>query len=394
MIFLNNSYTIQDVFHRFYPQYESSHCVSADQRKAAFHIMNCKTGAFGVNLSVCQECGTISVHYNSCRDRCCPMCQEFPKEKWVDARREDLLDAPYFHVVFTVPQELNPVIYSNQKLLYTALYQASSETLKELAADNRYLGASIGSVCILHTWGSSMNFHPHIHAIVLGGGLDAKDHWKDNGRDFFLPVMVLSRKFRGKYMSKLKESWKDKKLKFYGSAQVYNNYYAMKKLINDCYQKEWICYCKKPFQGAESVIRYLGKYTHRIAVSNHRIKKVTDTGVTFSVKDYKDHGSWKNITIPGKEFIRRFLMHVPPKRFVRIRHYGLLSSRKKKEKITLCRNILGCKRYLSKLKDMDATEMIWHLYKKNINKCTCCGGKIIALTKEWYSSKEHFYMRC
>ena len=394
MIFLKKSYTIQDVFYRFYPQYESSYCVSAAQRKAAFHIMNCKTGAFGVNLSVCQECGKISVHYNSCRDRCCPMCQEFSKEKWVDARREDLLEAPYFHVVFTVPQELNPVIYSNQKLLYTALYQASSETLKELAADNRYLGASIGSVCILHTWGSSMNFHPHIHAIVLGGGLDAKDHWKDNGRDFFLPVMVLSKKFRGKYMSKLKELWKDKKLKFYGSSQVYMNHYAMKELINDCYQKEWICYCKKPFRGAESVIKYLGKYTHRIAVSNHRIKKITETGVTFSVKDYKEHGSWKDITIPGKEFIRRFLMHVPPKRFVRIRHYGLLSSRKKREKITLCRNILGCKRYFSKLKNMDASEMIWNLYKKNINKCTCCGGKVIALTKEWHSSGTYFYMRC
>ena len=157
--------TIQDVFHRFYSSFESTHSISPAQRKAAYHIMNCKTGAFGVNVSVCEDCGCISVHYNSCRDRCCPMCQEFPKEKWVDARREDILDAPYFHVVFTVPEELNPIIYSNQKFLYTALYHAASDTLSELAADSKYLGTDIGYICILHTWGSTMNFHPHIHAM-------------------------------------------------------------------------------------------------------------------------------------------------------------------------------------------------------------------------------------
>ena len=148
-----------------------------------------------------EDCGCISVHYNSCRDRCCPMCQEFPKEKWVDARREDILDAPYFHVVFTVPEELNPIIYSNQKFLYTALYHAASDTLSELAADSKYLGTDIGYICILHTWGSTMNFHPHIHAIVLGGGLDVKNHWKDNGKEFFLPIKVISKTFRGKYMA-------------------------------------------------------------------------------------------------------------------------------------------------------------------------------------------------
>ena len=174
--------TIQDVFHRFYPSFESTHSISPAQRKAAYHIMNCKTGAFGVNVSVCEDCGCMSVHYNSCRDRCCPMCQEFPREKWVDARREDILDAPYFHVVFTVPEELNPIIYSNQKFLYTALYHAASDTLSELAADSKYLGTDIGYICILHTWGSTMNFHPHIHAIVLGGGLDVKNHWKDNAQ--------------------------------------------------------------------------------------------------------------------------------------------------------------------------------------------------------------------
>ena len=316
-------------------------------------------------VRMAEDCGCISVHYNSCRDRCCPMCQEFPKEKWVDARREDILDAPYFHVVFTVPEELNPIIYSNQKFLYTALYHAASDTLSELAADSKYLGTDIGYICILHTWGSTMNFHPHIHAIVLGGGLDVKNHWKDNGKDFFLPIKVISKTFRGKYMAELKQLWENDRLEFHGSAAPYKNYYTFKELLNTCYAKEWIPYCKKPFDGAESVIRYLGKYTHRIAISNYRIKDMTESTVTFSAKDYKNQGLWKEITISGEEFIRRFLMHVPPKRFVRIRHYGLLSSRNKKKKITLCRNILGCKKYISKLKDMDAPAIIRLLYNKD-----------------------------
>ena len=369
--------TIRDVFTRFYPGYEKANKLTSVQRKTAFHIMNCKTGAFGFNVSVCEECGCILVHYNSCRDRCCPMCQEFPKEKWVDARREDLLDAPYFHVVFTVPEELNPVIYSNQKLLYSALYHASSDTLRELASDSKYLGANIGYICILHTWGSEMNFHPHIHSIVLGGGLDAENHWKDNGEDFFLPIKVISRLFRGKYLAELKRLWEEDKLEFHGTAGPYRNNYAFKELLDTCYSREWIPHCKKPFNGAETVIRYLGKYTHRIAISNYRIKSMTDTSVTFSAKDYKDLGKWKDITISGEEFIRRFLMHVPPKRFVRIRHYGLLSSRNRDRKIPLCWNLLGCQKYLSRLKSLDAPAMIRLLYHKDICRCTSCGGKMI-----------------
>lgn len=377
---MSENCTVQDVFHRFYPDYEKSHELSAAQRKAAYHIMNCKTGAFGVNVSVCEDCGCISVHYNSCRDRCCPMCQEFPKEKWVDARREDVLDAPYFHVVFTVPEELNSVIYSNQKLLYNALYHAASGTLNELASDNKYLGADIGYIFILHTWGSAMNFHPHIHAIVLGGGLDKENHWKDHGEDFCLPVKVISRLFRGKYLAALKQLWEDDKLEFHGTAETCQNHYAFKKLLNLCYNKEWISYCKKPFQGAESVIRYLGKYTHRIAISNYRIKGMTETTVTFTVKDYKNQGQWKEVTLSGEEFIRSFLMHIPPKRFVRIRHYGLLSSRNKNRKITLCRNLLGCKQYISRLKGMDAPAIIRLLYNKDVCKCTSCGGKIVPVS--------------
>lgn len=386
--------TVQDIFERFYPDYEKKHELSVPQRKAAYHIMNCKTGAFGVNVSICQDCGCISVHYNSCRDRCCPMCQEFPKEKWVDARREDILDAPYFHMVFTVPEELNPVIYSNQALLYNALYHAASDTLCGLASDKKYLGADIGYICILHTWGSAMNFHPHIHAIVPGGGLDAGGRWKDNGEDFFLPVKVVSRVFRGKYLAGLKQLWSEGKLEFHGTAEPYKNHYAFKELLNVCYHKEWIPYCKKPFQGAESVIKYLGKYTHRIAISNYRIKSISKAAVTFAVKDYRNNGQWKELTVPGEEFIRRFLMHVPPKRFVRIRHYGLLSSRNKNRKITLCRNLPGCRKYISRLKGLDAPAIIKLLYNRDVCRCPSCGGKIVPLPADQYYIWPEHYILC
>ena len=196
--------TVQDIFNRFYPGYQERHTPSPEQAKAATCIMNCKTGAYGANVDVCEDCGCIQIHYNSCRNRCCPMCQALPKEKWMDLRREDVLEAPYFHVVFTVPAELNPIIYSNQKLLYDALYHAASGTLDEFCADPKYLGAKIGYLCILHARESEINFHPHIHAIVLGGGLDAQNHWKGKRDVFFLPVHVVSRKLRGKYMAELK----------------------------------------------------------------------------------------------------------------------------------------------------------------------------------------------
>lgn len=391
---MSENFTIQDVFNTFYPDYEKTHELSAVQRKAAYHIMNCKTGAFGVNVSVCEDCGCISIHYNSCRDRCCPMCQEFPKEKWLDARREELLEAPYFHVVFTVPEELNPVIYSNQGSLYNTLYHAASSTLNELASDQKYLGASIGYICILHTWGSTMNFHPHIHAIVLGGGLDSRNHWKDNGEDFFLPVKVISSVFRGKYLAELKQLWTDEKLEFHGTAEPYKNHYAFKELLDACYAKEWIPYCKKPFHGAESVIKYLGKYTHRIAISNCRIKGMTDSTITFTVKDYKNHGQWKELTLSGEEFIRRFLMHVPPKRFVRIRHYGLLSSRNKNKKMALCRNLLGCMKYISRFKNLDAPAILKMLYNRDVCKCPSCGGNIVPLPVGQYYARPEPHLLC
>ena len=371
-----NKPTVQDIFNRFYPTYIEQYSPSAIQVKTAHNIINCKTGAYGSNISICEDCGKIHIHHNSCRNRCCPMCQAIPKELWMDARREDVLDAPYFHLVFTVPDILNPVIFSNQKLLYDALYHAASATISELAADTKYLGAKVGYICILHTWGSEMNFHPHIHTILLGGGLTVKNQWKDNGNDFFLPIRVISKVFRGKYLDELKLLWKEEKLQFYGSSEKYRNHYIFQELLDTCYTMEWIPYCKKTFNGAQSVINYLGKYTHRIAISNYRIISMDEQTVTFSVKDYHNEGRWKNLTLSGIEFIRRFLMHVPPKRFVRIRHYGLLCSRTKNKKLTLCRNLLGCQKYLSKLREMEMPQMLEHLYGIKACICKTCGGHL------------------
>ena len=303
-----NDPTIQDIFQCFYPEYLEKYSPSPEQAKAARNILNCKTGAYGANVSVCEDCGAVQIRYNSCRNRCCSMCQAVPKEMWMDAHREDVLDAPYFHLVFTVPDVLNPVIYSNQKQLYDTLYHVASAAISELAADPKHLGASVGYICILHTWGSEMNFHPHIHTILLGGGVTPKNEWKDNG--------------------------------------------------------------------AQSVIDYLGKYTHRIAVSNHRIICMDDENITFSIKDYRNKGQWKELVLSGVEFIRWFLMHVPPKRFVRIRHYGLLCSRSKRKKLTLCRNLLVCKKYLSKFQDKEMPKILKQLYGINVCVCKVYGGHL------------------
>ena len=376
---MNSNVTVQDVFNAFYDDYKKQYAVSAEQAKSAWSIMNCKTGAMGVNTTVCEECGSIQVHYNSCRNRCCPMCQELPTQKWIDARREDVLDAPYYHLVFTLPDELNPVIYSNQKLLYTALYASASETLEQLTADTKYLGAKIGYISILHTWGSAMNYHPHLHCIIFGGGLNEKNQWREKSGDFFIPVKVLSKVFRGKFMEKIKGFWQNNILEFHGSASKYRNYYSFKDLLDICYRKEWAPYCKPTFNGAQSVIQYLGKYTHRIAISNRRIIGMDEHTVTYWVKDYSHNGKWRQECISGVEFIRRFLMHIPPRRFVRIRHYGILGNRLKKKTLALCRILLGCKQYLSKLKEMDTAQILNYLYGIDVCSCKDCGGKLIRI---------------
>jgi len=382
-----NDLTVQDVFNTFYADYREKYTPSPEQLKVVNAIRNCKTGSLGLNASICENCGSIRIHNNSCRNRCCPNCQQIPKEKWIDARQEDVLDAPYFHVVFTVPEQLNPIIYSNQQLMYDLLFHCSAQTIEELSLDRKYLGARPGFISVLHTWGSEMNYHPHVHMILLGGGLDHSDNWRSTDRKFFIPVKVLSKVFRGKFLAGLKELRSAKSLQYCGSSERFINSYAFQGLIDECYGIEWNLYIKETFNGANSVIQYLGKYTHRIAISNHRLLSIDGNNVTYYVKNYQNKGRWKPFTATGAEFIRRFLMHVPPRRFVRIRHYGILSTRCKSAKMARCRLLLRQIQRKAQLKGLPVPEILKLLW--NIDICTCekCGGSLRMV-------KPHLVLRC
>ena len=245
------------------------------------------------------------------------------KERWIDAQKADILNVGYFHVVFTVPHELNSIIHANQEACYNLLFRSVTQTLKELAGDKKYLGAEIGLTAVLHTWGQNLSFHPHIHCIVPAGGLTKLGKWQPSRKKFFLPVKVLSRKFRGKFLEEIKKQFPD----------------ISQDLLTLCYSKEWVVYCKPPFKDASCVVEYLGRYTHRVAISNHRILKLEDTIVSFKWRDYKDSSRWKVMDISAHEFIRRFLMHVLPQGFMKIRHFGFLSSRGKQVKLKVCKKL-------------------------------------------------------
>lgn len=371
-----NSITIQDVFEQFLPMV-ADRTFSDEQFRTIQCIRSCRTAEMGAHVSECESCHSKFIHYNSCKNRHCPMCQAMEVDEWIDLRREDVLDAPYFHTVFTVPGLLYPLIYANQKLLYDALYHAANRTLTELSKDTKHFGAKIGYICILHTWGSKLNYHPHIHTIVLGGGLDDKNRWKDKGEKFFLPVKVMSAVFKRYYLDELKCLHESEKLSYTGGAQDLRNQYDFKSLLDKLYAMDWVVYSKRTFKGAQEVFKYLGKYTHRIAISNNRILSMDSENVTFSAKDYRIDGKYRPMTITGEKFVSRFLLHILPKGFVRIRYYGLLACRCKAQKITLCRNLLGCQQYISNLKGKTVAEKIKILYNRDICKCSKCGEPLI-----------------
>lgn len=371
-----NSITIQDVFEQFLPMV-ADRSFSDEQFRTIQCIRSCRTAEMGAHVSECESCHSKFIHYNSCKNRHCPMCQAMEVDEWIDLRREDVLDAPYFHTVFTVPGLLYPLIYANQKLLYDALYHAANRTLTELSKDTKHFGAKIGYICILHTWGSKLNYHPHIHTIVLGGGLDDKNRWKDKGEKFFLPVKVMSAVFKRYYLDELKCLHESEKLSYTGGAQDLRNQYEFKSLLDKLYAMDWVVYSKRTFKGAQEVFKYLGKYTHRIAISNNRILSMDSENVTFSAKDYRIDGKYRPMTITGEKFVSRFLLHILPKGFVRIRYYGLLACRCKAQKITLCRNLLGCQQYISNLKGKTVAEKIKILYNRDICKCSKCGEPLI-----------------
>ena len=306
-------------------------------------IEACRTADLGGHVDECGHCGTKLISYNSCRNRHCPKCQFLKKERWIEDRGKDLLPIPYFHVVFTIPDLLNPLVLRNQEVLYAVLFKAVSETLAELSLDAKRLGAEIGFISILHTWGQNLMNHPHIHTIVTGGGLSRDGRrWKSCKNDFFLPVKVMSQFFRGKFIAYLKRLRAENKLVYPGAVSHLAQPAAFKALISDLYKKKWVVYCKPPFDGTKGVLEYLGRYTHRIAIGNHRLVKTEDDSVSFRWRDYADNNKSKIMTVSADEFIRRFLLHVLPDRFVKIRHYGLLGNRCRRKKLVLCRELLSC----------------------------------------------------
>lgn len=364
--------TVQDLFQKFFYRFMETHKASPQQLKAAFNIMRCRTADLGGHAYECDHCEHTQVSYNSCRNRHCPMCQGVNKEIWVDGRKKDILNAPYFHVVFTMPEQLHTIIYHNQKLLYDLMYKAVAETLTELAQDKKYLGAQIGFFSVLHTWGQNLHYHPHIHTVVLAGGLTKENMWRNTSQKFFIPVKVLSKKFRGKYLYYLKEYYEKNQLQFFNDAKKYEDPKEFQYLLDQCYAKNWYSYTKKTFAGPLAVIQYLGRYTHRIAISNHRIVSMDDDTVTIKVKDYKNNNKVKTVTMPGVEFIRRFLMHILPKGLVKIRHYAILANRNKKTKLELCRYLTGSPDYKPKFEGKDILEVVSILANKDITLCPSC----------------------
>lgn len=368
------NFKIQDVFHFSYEDYCNTGNFQADvQRKAARALMKCKSGALGCNVSRCDDCGHIEVHNNSCRNRNCPNCQAVLKEVWVDKRKAEVIDSPYFHVVFTLPHELNSLIYCNQSLLYGLLHKCTAETLLELSSNKKFLGAAPGIIQVLHTWNQELLYHVHMHCIVSGGGLTKDGRIRRSKGKFFIPVTVLRNKFQGKYLALLDAYHKAGKLNFSVSCENLRNSYEWNEFKNNLYNKEWCPYIKETFNGFGNAIEYLGRYTHKIAVSNSRILSVSESKTTFSARAKKPGEEKRIITLDNEEFIRRFLLHVLPTGFQKIRYYGFLNNRTKKKNLELIFKLQGFQRFKSRYTGMTMAELLEAVWNVNIHVCKECG---------------------
>lgn len=367
-------YKIRQVFEASYEAFSARNRFLSDtQSKAAHAILNCKSGKLGFNMSRCSDCGHLEVHNNSCRNRSCPNCQAVLKEVWVDKRRAEVIDSPYFHVVFTLPHELNPLIYGNQKLLYGLLHSCCAETLLELSADKKWLGATPGIIQVLHTWNQELNYHVHMHCIVSGGGLTKDGKIRKSPRHFFIPTAVLRDKFKGKYMARLSSLYADGALNFSSACEELRNSYHWKEWKNSLYEKDWCPYIKETFNGFGNAMEYLGRYTHKIAISNSRILSVTQTNVTFSARGKKPGDPKRQITLEHTEFIRRYLLHVLPSGFQKIRYYGFLNNRRKSSNLKVIFKLQGHQRFRQRYAGMSMAELLKAVWKLDICICPECG---------------------
>ena len=366
---------IQQVFLDSYQDFSASGAAQSDsQRKAAYAILRCKSGKLGYNASRCPNCGHLEIHNNSCRNRNCPSCQAVKKEVWVDRRRAEVIDSPYFHVVFTLPHELNPLLFANQKLLYSLLHKCCAQTLLELSADKKYLGAQPGIIQILHTWNQEMLYHVHMHCIVSGGGLTPDGRIRTCGGKFFLPVFVLRDKFKGKFLALLDALWRDGKVAVPDSVAGLRALPGWQAFRDSLYRRDWCPYIKETFNGFGNAIEYLGRYTHKIAISNSRILSVSKTEVSFLARGRKPRDAKRTVTVGKCEFLRRFLLHVLPDGFQKVRYYGFLNNRSKSRNLKLIFTLQGRQRFRERFAGMSMAELVRAVWKTDITKCPVCGA--------------------
>ena len=363
---------VGDIFRAYGEAYRSTHRLSLVQHKALSCIAACRTAQLGGHVDQCDSCDHLRISYNSCRNRHCPKCQSLAKERWLEARKSELLAVKHFHIVFTLPHELHPLIRSNEALCYKLLFQAASQTLIQLGKEKKYLHAQVGLLAVLHTWGQNMMYHPHLHCLVPAGGLSLKgDKWIKSPRRFFLPVKVISRLFRGKFLAGLKEAFKQGELNSRGQIDDIQDLKELNDYLRPIYKKEWVVYAKAPFSGPEQVINYLGRYTHRVAISNERIMQLEKGRVCFSYKDYADGAKRKYMSLEADEFIRRFLLHILPKGLHKIRYYGLMATRNRKTRLAKARKLLGQAPILPR-ENLLWSELLEKLTGINPFQCPCC----------------------
>jgi hypothetical protein len=334
---------VADILRSYGPAYlqTQGHLLSSAQRKVLKDLSACRTAVLGGHVEQCDQCGHQRICYDSCRNRHCPKCQAGARAQWLQQQACDLLPTSYFHVVFTLPQQIAPLALQNQRLIYSLLFQAASESLIKIAAEPKHLGAAIGLLAVLHTWGQNLHYHPHLHCVVPGGGLSPDgSRWIPSRKKFLVPVKVLSRLFRRKFVTYVRKAFRQAKLCFHGQLKPLAQAQSFATWLKALAKKDWVVYAKPPCGGPQQVLKYLARYTHRVAISNQRLIALRDGQVTFRWKDYSQPYAAREMTLTAQEFIRRFLLHVLPAGFVRIRHYGWLSNRSRKRKIALCRKLL------------------------------------------------------
>ncbi len=338
-------------------------------------IEACRTAALGGHVEHCADCGLVRQAYNSCRNRHCPKCQGLARADWLDARQADLLPAPYFHVVFTVPAPVAQIAFQNKAVVYAILFKAAAETLRTIGADPRHLGAELGVVAVLHTWGQTLGHHPHVHCVVPGGGPSRDgERWIACRPGFFLPVRVLSKLYRRLFLESLQAAFGADRLRFFGDLAGLATPAAFARRLAQMRQIDWVVYAKPPFGGPEQVLAYLGRYTHRVAIANSRLASLEAGQVAFRWKDYRHHDKTKLMTLTADEFIRRFLLHALPDGFHRIRHYGLLANGHRLAKLALCRRLLAAPAPAAPARAPDYRERYRQLTGRALDICPCCGG--------------------